>query len=502
MSTPFETSEIRRLRDELLRLRRELLDVELRHRAMLESRPRDAQASVRNFLHYLALRRQEVRPLQERLMRMGLSSLGRSEAHVMASIESVLRVLGALASEPLLEPHPGAPGFDDGERLLEENCERVLGPAPQGRRTRIMVTLPSQAALDGALVRSLVSGGRTIVRSNGAHAGPAAWERMIENVRAAATEAGRACHVVMDLAGPKLRTGPVGEEISLRPGDPLLLLRAEEVGRGQGIDVVSGTRTPARISCTLPRALDFVEVGETVWLDDGKIGGVIEDVADDGALVRITHASKKGSELSADKGINLPDTALDLPAVTAKDREDLAFIARHADVVALSFVQRPSDVEDVERCLTQLGGERAAQLGMILKIETRRGFAELPALLLSTVGTRPLAVMIARGDLAVEVGYERLAEVQEEMLWLTEAAHVPVIWATQVLERLAKKGRPSRAEITDAAMSERAECVMLNKGPFIEEAVTMLDNILRRMEGHQHKKRARMRPLSVSGSVA
>jgi pyruvate kinase len=109
-------------------------------------------------------------------------------------------------------------------------------------------------------------------------------------------------------------------------------------------------------------------------------------------------------------------------------------------------------------------------------------------------------VMIARGDLAVECGWERLAEVQEEILWIAEAAHVPVIWATQVLERLAKEGRPSRAEITDAAMGERAECVMLNKGPHVPLAVRTLDDILRRMQEHQQKKRAMLRPLRVAGS--
>ena len=110
-------------------------------------------------------------------------------------------------------------------------------------------------------------------------------------------------------------------------------------------------------------------------------------------------------------------------------------------------------------------------------------------------------VMIARGDLAVECGFERMAEVQEEILWICEAAHTPVIWATQVLESLAKTGMPSRAEVTDAAMSERAECVMLNKGPFIREAVGTLDDILRRMEAHQTKKRAMLRPLQVANVV-
>ena len=110
-------------------------------------------------------------------------------------------------------------------------------------------------------------------------------------------------------------------------------------------------------------------------------------------------------------------------------------------------------------------------------------------------------VMIARGDLAVECGYQRLAEAQEEILWLCEAAHVPVVWATQVLESLAKDGIPSRAEITDAAMAHRAECVMLNKGPEILSAVRVLDDILCRMQAHQDKKRSLMRELRLAHSL-
>jgi pyruvate kinase len=145
--------------------------------------------------------------------------------------------------------------------------------------------------------------------------------------------------------------------------------------------------------------------------------------------------------------------------------------------------------------LEKLGGRPQ---GIILKIETRRGFEQLPRLLLAAMRSPRVGVMIARGDLAVECGYERLAELQEEILWICEAAHVPVIWATQVLEGLAKEGCPSRAEITDAAMSERAECVMLNKGPHIGRAVSVLDNILRRMQDHQNKKRSMLRPLKLA----
>ena len=107
-------------------------------------------------------------------------------------------------------------------------------------------------------------------------------------------------------------------------------------------------------------------------------------------------------------------------------------------------------------------------------------------------------VMIARGDLAVECGYERMAEVQEEILWLCEAAHAPVIWATQVLKSLAKTGTPTRAEVTDAAMAEQAECVLLNKGPYVADAVQVLDDILQRMHAHQSKKRPLLRSLRVA----
>lgn len=119
-------------------------------------------------------------------------------------------------------------------------------------------------------------------------------------------------------------------------------------------------------------------------------------------------------------------------------------------------------------------------------------------MLLAAMRSRAVGVMIARGDLAIECGYQRLAEVQEEILWICEAAHMPVIWATQVLESLAKTGVPSRSEITDAAMGERAECVMLNKGPYIVTAVGILDDILLRMQSHQEKKRSMLRKLHVA----
>jgi len=164
----------------------------------------------------------------------------------------------------------------------------------------------------------------------------------------------------------------------------------------------------------------------------------------------------------------------------------------------MSFVRNERDVYQLQSHLRELNAQR---VGIVLKIETRQAFELLPNLIFAAMRQHPVGIMIARGDLAVECGYERLAEVQEEILWICEAAHIPVIWATQVLESMAKHGHPSRAEITDAAMGERAECVMLNKGAHIVAAVSTLDDILRRMQDHQSKKSARLRQLHLK-SVA
>ena len=279
--------------------------------------------------------------------------------------------------------------------------------------------------------------------------------------------------------------------LRLHQGDVLIVTRGG-TGRRAQLDAQGRVLRPATVPCTLPAVLGQVHPGERVWFDDGRIGGVIRHVQAGEVHVEITAAREEGEKLSADKGMNLPDSTLDLAALTDKDLEDLEFVARHGDMVGLSFVRRAGDVELLQEHLARL---KASALGVVLKIENRSAFEQLPELLLVGMRSRSLGVMIARGDLAVEVGWERLAEVQEEILWLAEAAHVPVIWATQVLEMLAKRGLPSRAEITDAAMGERAECVMLNKGPHILDAVQALGDILCRMQAHQHKKRAMLRRL-------
>jgi pyruvate kinase len=294
------------------------------------------------------------------------------------------------------------------------------------------------------------------------------------------------------------QVGPLPEvvlPIRLRPGDSLLLTTEKRRGGPARIGRNGRVLAPARIPCTLPEVFAALAPGHRIWFDDGKIGGIVRSTERDRATIEITQAAADGSRLRAEKGINLPDTDIDVPALTAKDLADLRAMAGQVDIVGLSFVRRAQDVLSLQQRLAELGAEG---VGTVFKIETRQAFESLPRILLEGLRHARAGVMVARGDLAVEIGFERLAEVQEEILWLCEAAHVPVIWATQVLETMAKKGMPSRAEVSDAAMSVRAECVMLNKGPHIVLTTRFLAGVLERMSAHVVKRRPMLRRLAVS----
>lgn len=281
--------------------------------------------------------------------------------------------------------------------------------------------------------------------------------------------------------------------IVLNKGDFLMLTREPLPGQPACRDeATGGLIAPARISCTYAGLIDDLQAGAPVWIDDGKLGAVVESITEEGALLRVTHAGPKGVRILSDKGINVPETRLNLPPLSSKDLEDLNFVCEHADMVGFSFVET---VEDMEALMSELAQRNTAELTIVAKIETNRAFRHLPEIILGTMGQHSLGIMIARGDLAVELGSVRMSEIQEEILWLCEAAHIPVIWATQVLESLAKSGRISRPEISDAALSVRAECVMLNKGPYVLEAVEVLSDILSRMQEHQQKKFTRLRAL-------
>jgi pyruvate kinase len=473
-------AELFALREEVIVGGRQLVGVwrpTLRRRSFLPS--------AVNLAHYIAFRRRDLRELQEALMPLGLSSLGRCEARVLANLDAVIATLASLAGENahgIRHPRPSV--FYRGNRLLRYHTDAALGPS-QGRDVRIMVTLPVAEALDPAFLCDLVRRGTDIVRINCAHGTPDDWAVMAENARAAARAASRQCRVLLDLEGPRARTGRVSGtvgEVRVEVGDCIRLVPG----------CPERAPNPPQVECSLREAVEQLARGSEVCIDEGRIRMVCERPEGRSALLRVTRVEKKGV-IRSEKGLNFPGTVLRLDPLTAKDIADIETIAPLADLVGYSFVQSATDVARLQEELARAAPGR--QLAIAAKIETQHAVRNLPEIIVQAAGTQPLAVMIARGDLAVEIGFSRLAEIQEEILWLCEAANVPVIWATQVLDSFVRKGSHSRAEMTDAAMAERAECVMLNKGPYLLDAVTILDDVLGRMDAHQTKKTSRLRAL-------
>ena len=446
-----------------------------------------------NLANYLALRHHDLTELQAGLSAYGLSSLGRSEARVRTALDTLLATLARLSG--LAKPeYPPLLRVSDGERALREEQDRILGHDPGGAKSLIMVTLPTEAACDRELLRRLMIAGANCVRINCAHDNAKIWADMIARVRSVASELERDCRVLMDIAGPKCRIesllGP--EKIRLRRGDAFALVK--EARKSDKDDEILAT-------ITFPEILDSLEVGAEVSIDDGKIGARVVSAKPGEVKLTVHRVPAGGARLKPEKGVNFPKTELHLPPLTKDDLLALDFVAEHADLVGFSFVQRSSDVALLDRELIRRRPD-GPLLPIMLKIETRLGVRNLPQLIVEAAGRRPLAVMIARGDLAVELGFGRMSEMQEEILWLCDAAHVPVIWATQVLDNFVRDGAPTRAEATDAAMSQRAECVMLNKGLYLVDAVVFLKDVLNRMERHQSKETALLGLLHSWGDLA
>ena len=437
-------------------------------------------AAVRalNLGHYVALRGHDLTGLQYRLAAHGLSSLGRSEAKVLPALDALIvtlrRSLGETASH-----YPSLRLMRAGQADLEAEALRLFGPPHAGApRARILATLPPEAADDAELVARLIETGMDCARINCAHDDPPAWARMIANIRAAEARFDVSCRVLMDIAGPKCRIA----EVSAPPK-----YRVQRSQRLTITEVLDAQSAIPEFTLTFPQIVDQLAIGAEVFIDDGKAMARVVGKTAGRAEIEVYAAREKGVRLKTDKGINFPTTEIELPPLTPKDFRDLDFVAEHADLVGFSFVQR---AEDVELLQAELAARRSKPLAqaIVLKIETPLAVRNLPRLIVQSIALNPTGVMIARGDLAVEIGFARLSEMQEEILWLCEAAHTPVIWATQVLDQFVRDGVASRSEMTDAAAGQGAECVMLNKGPHLVEGVAFLRDVLTRMDRHYAKK--------------
>lgn len=211
-----DTSALKDLQSELDALVARMLGFESSHAQIIDGVAPSNHRSARNLLHYLAMRQLDLRALQTRLATLGLSSIGRAESHALYAVQSVAAIARRLGGGPAGHCDAAPPyTLESGTAALDAHTDKLFGPPPPDRTVRVMLTMPSEAAHDYTLVRSLLEAGMDCMRINCAHDGPEAWLSMIEHLRQACRASGRHCTVLMDVAGPKLRTGEIGQARSL-----------------------------------------------------------------------------------------------------------------------------------------------------------------------------------------------------------------------------------------------------------------------------------------------
>jgi pyruvate kinase len=344
------------------------------------------------------------------------------------------------------------------------------------RHTKIIATIGPACDNDESL-RALIAAGTDVFRLNFSHGTHETHRQSITRIRAAANTSGRCVALMQDLSGPKIRTGALKDHrpIELQPGDELTIVVGDFIGEG-GRPSGPGSAQHARVSTTYDLAKG-VAAGNTLLLDDGHIQ--LRVTAVEGHEVRTTVVD--GGPLDEHKGINIPGVELPSASLTSKDLEDLKFgVEMGIDFIALSFVQSAAVLRQAREALAAAGSPHIA---LVAKLERPEGVARIDEILDACD-----AVMVARGDLGLELPLERVPRVQKEITRKAQARGIPVIVATQVLESMRTSTRPTRAEVSDAAnaVDDGVDAIMLAgetaAGKFPVKAVETLDLVIRDAE--------------------
>jgi pyruvate kinase len=334
----------------------------------------------------------------------------------------------------------------------------------QERLAKIVCTIGPSSIAEG-IIEQMARAGMDVARLNFSHGTHAEHRQAIERVRSVEHRIGKPIAILQDLQGPKIRLGTfVGGGATLRRGEPFVLTTGPVAG------------TAERASISYPGFAQDVKPGDRVLIDDGRIALDVEDVRGEDVLCRVV----TGGMVKDHKGVNLPRTAVRLPILTDKDREDLGFGLRHGvDYVGVSFVRSAADLLEIREVINEFRSD--AQV--VAKLERPEAIGRLDDILAATS-----AVMVARGDLGVELPLEEVPVVQKEIIRKARLARTPVITATQMLESMIASPRPTRAEVSDVANAilDGTDAVMLSAesatGAYPVEAVRMLDRIIRRTE--------------------
>ena len=464
-------------------------DVEKQFQPTLQQIAANNRTSALNLLQYLWLRKQDITKLQASLHRLGLSSIASSESHIHRQIQEVLLRLGSMLKKEDLANCTVAKA----RVLMNKRSAALFGKEDEKRPLNLMITLDSREATNVEYLSDLLQNGMRIARINCAHDNEKVWKQMIQALKKAQRHTQLTCKIYMDLAGPKFRVmlkgkGKENGKMDIELLDLITLYEPH----------IKCPPNERAIACHQKGVVEKLSEGSLILIDDGMIEAIVQTTGKNKAIIRITRISGK-SVIKAGKGINFPQNLIDVRALTNDDLSSLPIVVKLAHMVGYSFVRHPSDIAFLRKKLHELKGLKKGP-DLILKIETPEAVKLLPQLLLEAMKEGVFGVMIARGDLAVEIGFERLSEIQEEILWLCEAAHTPVIWATQVLEQLNKTGIASRSEITDAYKASQAECIMVNKGNYLNEVMQTLQNVAKRSRRHHLKKGYSLPPLKIAAN--
>jgi pyruvate kinase len=350
------------------------------------------------------------------------------------------------------------------------------------RSAKIVCTL-GPASNSAKMIERLMRAGMDVARLNFSHGTHEEHARTIERLREASARLSKPIGILADLPGPKIRTGSLvdGKRVQLRAGQSFTISTRDFPG------------TSAGVSTTYKRLPRDVSRGDRILLGDGLIELRVESTTSNAVLCRVVN----GGELGENKGINLPGVRLRIPAMTPRDREDLAFALRHgANFVAVSFVRRAEDV-----LLAKSAIARARKnVPVIAKLEKPEAIENLDAILLVADG-----VMVARGDLGVEMSPEKVPVIQKLIIAKACEARLPVITATQMLESMTQNPRPTRAEASDVANAvfDGSDALMLSgetaAGAYPIQTVEMMDRIIREAEANNSRV---LRPRHAKFNIA
>ncbi|MEL7217135.1 MAG: pyruvate kinase [Pseudomonadota bacterium] len=346
---------------------------------------------------------------------------------------------------------------------------------PRGRKVKILATI-GPASRSPEMLRKLFKAGADAFRVNMSHGSHADHEKAIASIRALEKEFARPIAILADLQGPKLRVGTFKDGSAvIRHGGHFTLDRDETPG------------DETRVCLPHPELFGILERGQRLLINDGKIRLVVKEADEN----RIFCSAEVGGVISDRKGVNVPDAEVPIPALTDKDRKDLTFAVEHgADWIALSFVQRPEDLAEARKLIGSKNGQGAA---LCAKIEKPQAIKRLGEIIELADG-----IMVARGDLGVELEPHEVPPLQKRMVNASRTAGKPVIVATQMLESMIESPMPTRAEVSDVANAvyDGADAVMLSAesaaGDWPEESVAMMNSIAAQVESDEgYKERVR-----------